>query len=475
MARNKKLRDYPETLFEEGSPVVVDKMQLCYNSDYGVNVLQITFRNASPLPLYGLSIMIATFDKDGNPTADGEVEYNYYGIEIPSGRTFGSSEDIVMEEEAVSFSIRVIRAEYPGDDMFRGDIRLRPMPEPEALETLGEFEEPFRAQVAEKKPNLKLHCVPEKKNFYWRCVCGRIYPKDIEHCRTCRLERDWITGIVPKLKQEKREQEAQEAERRRLEAEEQERLMREEEARLAEEARLQAEKEAAERLAEEEARKKAEEEEAARQEAERQAAEEAARKKKQMIRVLIIVVVIAAVAALASWRIYVAKQHKEPLNPPSVSAEEEQQPTQEPETEAPAEEPEVSYGQSIAIMGADLTEEDRKVVLRLIGIQESDFAQFTVVPVTIDQEHAYLDATIDPDLIGNASKSCLLITPTAPGNGLNISMYNINYCTEDMYRQALQSVGINDANVIIAAARSSAGTSALTGIYLAPQYLNAEQ
>lgn len=340
MARNKKLRDYPETLFEEGSPVVVDKMQLCYNNDYGVNVLQITFRNVEAMTLYGLSIMIETFDKNGNPPADREVEYNYYGLEIPDGRTFGTSEDIVMEEEAVSFAIRVIRAEYPGDDSFRGDIRLRPMPEPEALETLGEFEEPFRAQVAEKKPNLKLHCVPEKKNFYWRCVCGRIYPKDSEQCRTCRVERDWITGIVPKLKPEQ-----------------------------------------------------------------------------------------------------------------------------------PAQEPEVSYGQSIAIMGADLTDEDRKVVLRLIGIEESDFAQFTVVPVTIEQEHAYLDATIDPNLIGNASKSCLLITSTAPGSGLNISMYNINYCTEDMYREALQSVGITDANVVIAAARTSAGTSALTGIYLAPQYL----
>lgn len=470
MARNKKLRDYPETLFEEGSPVVVDKMQLCYNSDYGVNVLQITFRNVSELTLYGLSIMIETFDKNGNPTADQEVEYNYYGLEIPGGRTFGGSEDIVMEEEAVSFRIRVTRAEYPGDDSFRGDIRLRQMPEPEALETLEKFEEPFRARVAEKKPNLKLHCVPEKKNFYWRCVCGRIYPLNIEHCRTCHVERDWITGIVPKLRQEQREREAQEAERKRLEAEEQECLMREEEARLAEEARLQAEKEAAERLAEEEARRKLEEEEAARQEAERLAAEEAARRKKQMIRVLLIVAVIAAATALVSWRIYVAKQHKEPLNPPSVSAEEEQ-PAPEPEPETPAEEP-VSYGKSIAIMGADLTDEDRKVVLRLIGIEESDFAQFTVVPVTIEQEHAYLDATIDPDLIGNASKSCLLITPTAPGSGLNISMYNINYCTENMYREALQSVGITDANVIIAAARSSAGTSALTGIYLAPQYLN---
>lgn len=479
MARNKKIKDYPETLYEEGSPVIVDKMQLCYNSDYGVNVLMLTLRNASVLTLYGLSIIIETFDKDGKPTADAEVEYNYYGIEIPAGRTFGASEEIVMEEEAVAFSIRVTRADYPEGAMFRDDIRLRQMPDPQKLETMGDFEEAFRAKVAEKKPNLKLNSVPEKKNFYWRCVCGKLYPKDAEHCRTCRVERDWITGILPALKEERRRKEAEEAERKRLEEEEQERLLAEEEARLAEEARLEKEREEAERLAEEEAQRKAEEEAAAAEEARRRAEEEAALKKKKMIRILLICCIVAAAVIALVFGMRALKQNQKPEQP-SISAEPETPPAEEPEPEPeqpqePAVEEPVSYGKSIAVMGADLSDEDRRIVLRLINITEEDFQQFVVVPVTSQQEHSYLDGTIDSRKIGNMSKSCLLITPTAPGSGLNISMYNINYCTEDMYRQALQQVGITDANVVIAAPSMSSGTSALTGIYLAPGYMEGQQ
>lgn len=103
---------------------------------------------------------------------------------------------------------------------------------------------------------------------------------------------------------------------------------------------------------------------------------------------------------------------------------------------------------------------------------ESDFKQYTVVPVTIKQERKILGDKVSADRIGNKSKSCLLLTPTAPGSGLKISLYNIDYCTKDMYRKALKSAGIKDANVIIAAARTSSGTSALTGIYLAPEYLD---
>lgn len=470
MARNKKLREYPETLYEEGSPVIVDKMQLCFNSDYGVNVLQITFRNASLLTLYGLSILIETFDKNGNPTADAEVEYNYYGMEIPGGRTFGASEDIVMEEEAVSFSIRVIRAEYPEGGMFRGDIRLRPLPAPQAIETLGDFEEPFRACVAEKKPNLKLVCVPEKKNFYWRCVCGKAQPKDMEQCKSCHVNRDWITGIYPSLKEEQKRREAEEQERLRREAEEQERLLREEEERRLEAERLAAEAEEARRLAEEEAVRKALEEEAARQEAERLAAEEALRKKKKMIKMALIIVIIAAAVILA---IFLGKKMaQKPVEEPSISVENED-PGKDSETENPPvvdPEPE-SYGNTIAIMGQDITDDERRIVLRLIGVEETDFESYIVVPVTIQQEREYLKGQIDADLLGSASKSCLLITPTAPGSGLKISLYNIDYCTEEMYREALQSVGITDADVVIAAARKSSGTSALTGIYLAPDYL----
>lgn len=481
MARNKKLREYLDVLYAEGSPVIVDKMQLCYNSDYGVNVLQITFRNASAETLYGLSILVDTFDEDGEPTAEGQVEYNYYGMEIPSGRAFGATEEIVMEDEAIAFSIRIIRAEYPNERMFRGDVTLKPMPDPQPLETIGEFEEKFRERVAEKRPNLKPECVPEKKSYYWRCTCGKIHSLELEQCRSCRLDRDFITGIYPALLEAKRRLEEEEKEARRRMEEEEERL-RQQYAEEEERRKLELEEQLKEELrlkeeAEKERLLREAEEEAARLEAERLAKKEALRRKKKLIRACIAACVMILVIVVP---VYVKKRIDANKPEPQPVVEQEEPPVVEPPEDPPVEEPPeeppvVDYGDTIAVIGEDITDEERKIVFRLIGVEEEELQNCVVVPVTNAQEHAYLDDRLGYNLIGTVSKSCLLITPTAPGSGLNIRLYNISYCTAEMYQEALLSEGITDADVVIGAAKKSSGTSALTGIYLVKDYLPADE
>lgn len=252
----KLLQEYTDTLYEKDSPVVVNRMHLFYNSDYGVNVLKITFRNVSALTLYGLSILVEPKDAEGNATRDGLVEYNYYGIEVPGSRAFGAAEYIVMEREAVSFDLRITRAEYGEGEVFRGDVRLKKMPLPAKLASIKDFEEPFRTKLLEYRPKLKPKYVPQEKENYWFCTCGRLYPTDIDQCRVCSLEKQWILNLYPGLVQQKKREEEEE-ERRRLE--EEERLRLEEEQRLEEERRLQAEKEERERLEKEEAERLARE------------------------------------------------------------------------------------------------------------------------------------------------------------------------------------------------------------------------
>ena len=321
MVTNKKLREYPETLYAEGSPVAVSKMQLCYSADYGVNVLQITFRNISTLTLYGLSVIIETKDKKGNPTHEESVEYNYYGIEIPFNKVFGASEDIVMEQDAAEFTIRVIRADFADGVTFHGDIELEVLPKQKSIDDMEDFFlQPFKDAIAEKKPKLVPKFIPEKKPTYWRCTCGRVYPSDSPQCKSCYLDRDWVTGIYPALLENRKQREAEEAERKRLEDEALRRKQEEEEARLlAEQERLAAEKarqEEEERLrieAERLAAEKAEFERLAAEEAARKAAEEADRKRKKLIKTLIIVAacVIVAVGAFFGIRAIVAKRKAE--------------------------------------------------------------------------------------------------------------------------------------------------------------------
>ena len=505
MAREKKMKDYWQTLYEEYSPVVVDKMHLYYNNDYGVNALQITFRNVTLQTIYGLSIVIETFDEEGNPTPDGQVEYNYYDLEVPSGKNFGNLEDIVMEDEADSFTIRVIRAEYADGQGFRGDVLLRPMPDPKPLEELGDLEKGFRARVAEKKPALKLHCIPEKKSYYWRCSCKRIYSKEMTKCRACNVERDWITGIIPQMKEEIRLAEEEKAARIFREQQEKERLQKEEEERLAEEARQKEEEDEIARLAEDEARRQEAEEAAAREEAECREREEALRKKKKMQKILIALAVLCVAGGAGYKGVTAYQEHarleaqkkKEAEEEAKKKAEEEKKQQEEEEAKKKAEEEqkkaeeekkkqeeeeakrqaeeEASYGQDIVIMGVNLTDQEKSVVMRLMGMDQSELDQSIVIPVSMAQEAEYTGTTNASGVYANVSKSCTRIRRTKPGSGLQISLFNITSCTEDMYRAELQKAGINDAEVVVASANLSAGTVALAGISIVPQYVDLSQ
>ena len=56
-----------------------------------------------------------------------------------------------------------------------------------------------------------------------------------------------------------------------------------------------------------------------------------------------------------------------------------------------------------------------------------------------------------------------MIVQREKGNGLNISTKNINYCTVGMYKNALATAGLKDADIIVAGPTPISGTAALIG------------
>ena len=118
-------------------------------------------------------------------------------------------------------------------------------------------------------------------------------------------------------------------------------------------------------------------------------------------------------------------------------------------------------------LGADLTEEQRAAVLGLMGIDPAELANYDVVYVTNQEEHQYLGAYIDASKIGNKAWSSIVIVDRKPGSGLNISTSNITYCTVGMYKNALATAGITDADIIVAGPKPISGTAALVGIFKA--------
>lgn len=115
-------------------------------------------------------------------------------------------------------------------------------------------------------------------------------------------------------------------------------------------------------------------------------------------------------------------------------------------------------------MGADLTSKQRAAIYADFGVAEGSVTELSV---TNAEERAYLEGLVPSKRIGSVALSCIYIETKPAGTGLTVDLHNINYCTGDMYRNALTTAGISDARVIVSAPYPVSGTGALTGAYKA--------
>jgi len=121
-------------------------------------------------------------------------------------------------------------------------------------------------------------------------------------------------------------------------------------------------------------------------------------------------------------------------------------------------------GEERVTMGADLTDRQRAAVYADFGIEEGSVTELTV---TNAEERSYLEGLVPDGKIGSVALSCIYIKTMPEGTGISVEIHNINYCTEDMYINALTTAGIADAQVIVSAPFPVSGTGALTGAYKA--------
>jgi uncharacterized protein YpuA (DUF1002 family) len=121
-------------------------------------------------------------------------------------------------------------------------------------------------------------------------------------------------------------------------------------------------------------------------------------------------------------------------------------------------------GDSRVVLGADLNDEQRAEAIEFFGVTGEEIPLLTV---TNKDERQYFEGKLPDKRLGHHAWSSIYIKAAAPGAGLDITTHNINYCTAEMYENALISAGITDARIIIWAPRPISGTAALTGIYKA--------
>ena len=118
--------------------------------------------------------------------------------------------------------------------------------------------------------------------------------------------------------------------------------------------------------------------------------------------------------------------------------------------------------QKYLALGADLSTTDKKKVLNLLGVD--DIGEYQVVKITNQEEHKYLDSYLSKSVIGSRALSSVTVEQTSDGSGVNVSTENISFCTSGMYRNALLTAGVENADVKVAGPFKISGTAALVGV-----------
>ncbi|MCR5735924.1 MAG: DUF1002 domain-containing protein [Lachnospiraceae bacterium] len=134
----------------------------------------------------------------------------------------------------------------------------------------------------------------------------------------------------------------------------------------------------------------------------------------------------------------------------------------------------VNYEKAYLALGKDLTPDQLNTVLSLMGIPASDLEKYEVVYITNADEHANLDSYIDPKVIGSRALSSVLVRPAAKGYGVVVTTKNISYCTTNMYRNALITAGVEDADIMVVGPSQISGTAALIGALKAYENMSGE-
>ena len=115
------------------------------------------------------------------------------------------------------------------------------------------------------------------------------------------------------------------------------------------------------------------------------------------------------------------------------------------------------------VLGQDLNADQLATVLDLLGVKDpANYQQdYNVYYTTNAEEHEQLDSYLSKSVIGTKAYSSILLTPQKKGSGIHITTRNINYCTVEMYQNALITAGVSDVDLVVAGPTNISGTAAL--------------
>ncbi|MCD7736377.1 MAG: DUF1002 domain-containing protein, partial [Lachnospiraceae bacterium] len=132
--------------------------------------------------------------------------------------------------------------------------------------------------------------------------------------------------------------------------------------------------------------------------------------------------------------------------------------------------PAMADGQKVVTLGADLSEEQRDMILKYFGVYGETIETLTI---TNADEREHLGSYIPLEQIGTRTYSCALVNPTTSG-GIQVKTANLTYVTSNMIASTLSTSGVVNCDVLAAAPFAVSGTGALTGILMAYETASGE-
>ena len=124
------------------------------------------------------------------------------------------------------------------------------------------------------------------------------------------------------------------------------------------------------------------------------------------------------------------------------------------------------------VIGADLTEAEIESVYTSFGLSRGETDELLL---TNGEERELLSGLVEDSVIGTKSISCVYLELLPEGSGYEIESHNIDWCSKEMYRNALVTAGLADVKLIVAAPFAVSGTAALAGIYKAYEDMTGEK
>lgn len=223
MERYTTLSKETTALYLQGSPVMISAQALLKDNTNDNVFAQIKFKSLSDKPICALKVSVNAWDVTGK-SMQGVDEFQYLDLTAKSDDDFGSKTIIPLpDKNSRGFKAAVIEVVFVDKTVWTAapDAVWEPLPKQELL--IGRLKNIELADEYVLKTCPQAQFVPMRCGDIWLCTCGSVNTSRREKCGACGQRYDDLiqtldAGELEASYKERREREAELAERKQAEA-----------------------------------------------------------------------------------------------------------------------------------------------------------------------------------------------------------------------------------------------------------------